>query len=302
MCTFCVQNTFTPFADDWRVIFILFQYSRTFITQVGRDDENDGRADDLITLSTLGLTTHWRWPKHRKRCPVAKCCLEFVKRSDAIEHYSTLHAKGSVFCSPCNKPLRISCRRDFQLHHATFHPNEINPFDLKREKHTKQIQTVCSAFIFCVFFRRMQHSSAFFSYNRISKDILQPNIQMSLCLWNASQNAIVNHDANWYNPVHLKRNKRRQGPTIAYNPEVQTSTWRKCVPHIESSARLSCVVTKLLRWMRCACTGAANIKERFSPNFVMTAIMLSYQMPPIIGKFRTVLVHRRSPIQDGSKR
>lgn len=89
------------------------------------DDED---IEDLITLSGCGIITKWKFPKNKKSCPVIGCHHDFEKRSDAITHYKEQHAKKSVLCSICNKPICAQWKDHFIRHHKRMHPNIDVPF------------------------------------------------------------------------------------------------------------------------------------------------------------------------------
>lgn len=92
----------------------------------------DGKDDDLITLSGLGQSTQWRFPQGMTRCPVYNCRREYGVRSLAIAHYIRWHAKNSVFCIECSKPVAAKEVGTFIMHYSKFHPNAELPAHLKK--------------------------------------------------------------------------------------------------------------------------------------------------------------------------
>lgn len=84
-------------------------------------DENG--VDDLITLTYSDVTTHWRFPKFVTKCPILSCSMQFHNRSNVIAHYKEYHAKGSILCPICDKPIRVGkCRFNFKKHYRRMHP------------------------------------------------------------------------------------------------------------------------------------------------------------------------------------
>lgn len=94
----------------------------------------DQSEDDLITLNGCGRITKWRFSKDLKQCPVSKCNLEFETRQEAIVHYKMTHAKNSIFCALCDKPICTDTTREFLIHYGRMHPNEKVPFNLGEAK------------------------------------------------------------------------------------------------------------------------------------------------------------------------
>lgn len=63
-----------------------------------QDDNEDEGEDDLIELTTCGITTQWLFPDNCRQCPVGNCRQHFRTKSDGIKHYKKLHAFGSICC------------------------------------------------------------------------------------------------------------------------------------------------------------------------------------------------------------
>lgn len=59
---------------------------------------DDNEEDDLIELTTNGITTQWLFPDNCRQCPVGNCRQKFRTKSDGIKHYKKLHATGSICC------------------------------------------------------------------------------------------------------------------------------------------------------------------------------------------------------------
>lgn len=96
------------------------------------DDESDNNADDdIITLNGCGITTKWRLPAGCLKCPVLNCQQSFEKRSNLVCHYKENHAKRSILCKICDKPLRVSKNTptDYINHYNRLHPNHNIPFN-----------------------------------------------------------------------------------------------------------------------------------------------------------------------------
>lgn len=90
----------------------------------------DQSEDDLITLNGCGQVTKWRFSKNLKQCPVNGCNLKFATRQEAIAHYKMTHAKNSIYCAICAKPICSSKPGQFRIHYGRMHPNEKVPFNL----------------------------------------------------------------------------------------------------------------------------------------------------------------------------
>lgn len=91
------------------------------------DLDTDDEEDDLITLNGCGQVTQWRFPD-TKICPVQNCRLLFGIRSDAMHHYKKRHAKVSILCPICEKPIISHKPSDFMRHFLRIHPNNETPF------------------------------------------------------------------------------------------------------------------------------------------------------------------------------
>lgn len=108
------------------------------------DDDNDD--DDLITLRGCGQKTQWRFPPNFNQCPVKRCGEKFETRSEAIIHYKKQHAKTSIFCFICDKPLAAQSWNNFQIHYQHLHPAVKLPkifdkYDLQKWNQTLQDET-----------------------------------------------------------------------------------------------------------------------------------------------------------------
>lgn len=87
--------------------------------------------DDKITLTALGVTTHWQFPKSTNTCPVPGCKKNFPNRAAAIAHYRAQHAKHSICCPICDKPISSYRTYDFVVHYRRIHPDVKQiPFNL----------------------------------------------------------------------------------------------------------------------------------------------------------------------------
>lgn len=95
---------------------------------------HQGTSTDLITLRGSGITTHWKFPSKQTNCPVQRCRkLSFDSRSAVIQHYKREHAKISIFCVICEKPIISPSKQKFKLHYKRCHP-KVEPFDFVANK------------------------------------------------------------------------------------------------------------------------------------------------------------------------
>lgn len=63
------------------------------------DDEVNGHEEeDLIELTTCGITTQWLFPDKCRVCPVGNCRQHFRTRLDGIKHFRESHTIGSICC------------------------------------------------------------------------------------------------------------------------------------------------------------------------------------------------------------
>lgn len=94
--------------------------------------------DDLILLGGCGQITQWQFPEELAQCPVEKCGIPFIVRSDAIIHYKNHHADKSIYCSICDWPIYAERSKDFKEHYYTKHPDvdfELNFGEIPPEAH-----------------------------------------------------------------------------------------------------------------------------------------------------------------------
>lgn len=115
----------------------------------GKNNEND---DNVITLKACGHITKWRVPADIRKCPVLSCQQVFEDRPLFIAHYKEAHANGSIFCSVCEKPLRVSHGgKDFIRHYQIKHPNHQIPFEFGHLRNpTKKIIRPLSMVCICI--------------------------------------------------------------------------------------------------------------------------------------------------------
>lgn len=93
-----------------------------FFNILNKDDE------DLITLYGCGRITKWKFPTNQTRC--LACPSESVQRSSLIAHYKECHAKTSILCPICVKPICAREKKNFKKHYQRMHPNERIPYHL----------------------------------------------------------------------------------------------------------------------------------------------------------------------------
>lgn len=103
--------------------------------------------DEAIILSGCGLITQYMFPADLDKCPVPKCHAIVKNRSEAISHYRESHARKSILCPLCEKPI-CGGRSKFMRHHHRIHPNmamqfEFNETTKKSKKSTPQTKQVC---------------------------------------------------------------------------------------------------------------------------------------------------------------
>lgn len=93
--------------------------------------------DDLITLRGCGIQTMWRFPEHLTSCPVLRCNFTTDSHSKLINHYKAKHAKHSILCDVCNKPIMAKQKHHFKRHFWRIHPNIKVSYGLGNEMATK---------------------------------------------------------------------------------------------------------------------------------------------------------------------
>lgn len=86
-------------------------------------NNNDCDEDDVITLHGCGKETKWRFPKNVEHCPVKKCHYTHISRSNLIKHFKATHAKHSILCDICYKPIGCYDSFNFRTHFRAMHPN-----------------------------------------------------------------------------------------------------------------------------------------------------------------------------------
>lgn len=96
------------------------------------NDNND--EDDLIRLTGCGQSTSFRFP-NTTRCPIYNCSVDSGYRSRAIAHYKRKHAKDSIFCEECQKPVSAKSLHTFLKHYNEIHPNAELPQFLKNQQY-----------------------------------------------------------------------------------------------------------------------------------------------------------------------
>lgn len=99
-------------------------------------------STDLINLSGAGFKTQWRFPPNQNRCPVVSCQQRsFESRSACLSHYKAVHAKFSINCCICEKPIVSNFKHYFERHYRRVHPDVRDPFDFDaNEKLPKMIR------------------------------------------------------------------------------------------------------------------------------------------------------------------
>lgn len=93
--------------------------------------------DELVELRGLNIKTLWRFPD-TTNCPVRKCphriANSFVNRMEAKRHYVKVHARNSILCTRCDKPIVAPLKLYYENHFKRKHPNAKVPFDLGKTR------------------------------------------------------------------------------------------------------------------------------------------------------------------------
>lgn len=120
-------------------IYLVFEQTRSKVRPKVESVSSARDDDDLITLYSAGVTTYWRLPAGLLICPVLNCQKSFkpvtswgaqTGRQNLVRHYKENHAKGSILCTLCDRPIRSSKGpNDFRKHYAHLHPNTTVPFN-----------------------------------------------------------------------------------------------------------------------------------------------------------------------------
>lgn len=97
-------------------------------------------STDLIILSGSGYKTQWQMPSNQTRCPVVGCKYPlFVNRKSLISHYKNAHARRSIYCYICEKPIVSPSECKYDDHYRRVHPNVSEPFDFEANKKLPKI-------------------------------------------------------------------------------------------------------------------------------------------------------------------
>lgn len=83
----------------------------------------------MIELKGCGQITKWRFPKDAKDCPALRCGFSFSTHSAARNHYKNVHAKHTICCPACEKPIVAA---NFQKHYKRLHPELQMPFKFEQ--------------------------------------------------------------------------------------------------------------------------------------------------------------------------
>lgn len=111
-------------------------------------DTKKDEQDDLITLSGCDEISEWRFPQ-MSQCPLYSCNKDLGVRSLAISHFKYRHAKNSVFCSECDKPIGAKSLHTYFTHYTKRHPNAKLPTCLKKyEPETYEVDLFPSVYEF----------------------------------------------------------------------------------------------------------------------------------------------------------
>lgn len=94
------------------------------------NNNEDGRGEDLITLSAFGINTKWRFPNDLTSCPTTRCNFVSDSRSTLIGHYKTKHASHALLCDVCNKPIICNSKYNFRRHFWIMHRGKTIPHGL----------------------------------------------------------------------------------------------------------------------------------------------------------------------------
>lgn len=100
---------------------------------VSESRNRNNTEDDFITLRGQGIITKWRFPPNITQCPVRRCYASYASRSDAMAHYKEKHARFSILCPICVKPIITHSAKDYYSHHLSIHPNDEMSYDFSKE-------------------------------------------------------------------------------------------------------------------------------------------------------------------------
>lgn len=66
----------------------------------------------------------WRFPPGLTKCPLKGCVAKFKSRTLAIQHYKANHARTSVLCFICKKPISVKgTPTNYKTHFKNVHPH-----------------------------------------------------------------------------------------------------------------------------------------------------------------------------------
>lgn len=123
------SNVYQHFLHNHKNMEIPTEFNAVMSTGNENNEE-----DDLIQLSGCGQSTFFRFP-NTTRCPIYNCPVDSGFRSRAIAHYKRKHAKDSIFCEECKKPVGAKCLNTFHTHYTEYHPNAELPAFLKNQRY-----------------------------------------------------------------------------------------------------------------------------------------------------------------------
>lgn len=117
------RKVWTKIKSSWRSnntfinhIFFLLIFKRKL------SDASIDSDDDLVKLNSCGIKSHFRFPKHRRRCLNVRCAASFKTRAEAIQHYKAAHSETAIYCEPCKKPVHTTNPAYWQAHCESRHP------------------------------------------------------------------------------------------------------------------------------------------------------------------------------------
>lgn len=158
MCPICIKPVSAPTVDRFvhhcRDKHPQEKIPFDFSNQMPEDE------DETIILRGCDQITHWQFPPDTTRCPIRSCQKEFGVRFLAISHFKAQHAKKSVYCSICERPIPAKTKPSLVSHYTKFHEDDTWPEYLKKPEsdidEVKCLLLSCCVLLFICIFRTIE--------------------------------------------------------------------------------------------------------------------------------------------------
>lgn len=113
--------------------------------EIVKNPHKVGHKNDLnykITMNGCGQLTSWIFPD-TTMCPNGSCKRKFNNRSETMTHFRDQHAKDSILCKICQKPISTKSSHEFARHYKRLHPNLKVPYNFDKPESPRRSTQVC---------------------------------------------------------------------------------------------------------------------------------------------------------------